>query len=65
MSPTQCVVCPDVNTRPGNGQMLAFARSRRDVADRPYLHRNAKVAFAPIPGLQEIDAQLRQEFPGC
>lgn len=29
------------------------------------VHRNAKVAFAPIPTLQTLDAQLRQEFPGC
>ena len=31
----------------------------------PAVHRNAKVALQPIPSLQEIDQQLRLEFPGC
>jgi hypothetical protein len=28
------------------------------------VHQNAKAAFTPVPSLQSIDAQLRQEFPG-
>jgi hypothetical protein len=27
--------------------------------------KSAKAAFSPVPSLQEIDQQLRQEFPGC